>query len=448
MLDGGDVTKPDQSIRTANQDIEQSPYFAGHAWQMLEKFVAFTALFLLGLRQFIEVGFTTGYIVALLLIPVWIGHLRFYWGARFLFVVGVLTLASGTLLAAISRADHRVGSGAGLNDLALVIGLLCGIGVILWARRVLTLSQVGMAFGAGMLAAAMLGDGRFTANAWKFAWAIPLAILVLSAAIPAGKRLLELLLVLGLAGVSAIADSRSYFATFLLTAILVAWQMRPVSQSRASSRTWTALLMVGVTVAIYNLGTTLLVDGLLGEEAQARSIEQIDTAGSLILGGRPELAATIGLMGFRPMGFGIGVIPNLHDITAAKSAMLAINYDPNNGYVDNFMFGGKIELHSIAGGLWAKFGVVGLILTAAIAVILVRGLIDGINSRTGSAVSLFLICLSMWNLAFSPLYASLPTLTLALGLAFRASVGTKDRDGTDPSGWLRPRLPATSRRLL
>ncbi len=441
------MTKPDQSIRTASQDIDQLPHFGGDASQIFEKLVAFTALFLLGLRQFIEVGFTTGYIVALFLIPVWIGHLRHYWGARFMFVVGVLALASGALLAAMSRTDHQVGIGAGLNDAALIIGLLCGIGVILWARRVLTISQVGMAFGAGMLAAAMLGDGRFSANAWKFAWAIPLAIFVLSAANRPGKRFLELLLVLGLAGVSAIADSRSYFATFLLTAILVAWQMRPVSQSRASSRTWTALLMVGVTVAIYNLGTTLLVDGVLGEEAQARSIAQIDTAGSLILGGRPELAATIGLMGFRPMGFGVGVIPNLHDITAAKRAMLTINYDPNNGYVDNFMFGGKIELHSITGGLWAKFGLVGLVLTAAIAVILVRGLIDGIISRTGSAVSLFLICFSMWNLAFSPLYGSLPTLTLALGLAFRASAAEPDDgDGTDSFGALHPEFPSTSRR--
>ena len=54
--------------------------------QTVERGVAVVALFSLGLRQFVQVGFTSGYLIAILLIPVWIGSLRGYWGARFFFI--------------------------------------------------------------------------------------------------------------------------------------------------------------------------------------------------------------------------------------------------------------------------------------------------------------------------------------------------------------------------
>ena len=65
--------------------------------------------------------------------------------------------------------------------------------------------------------------------------------------------------------------------------------MRISPPSAASLRTVALVL----AVLAYRLGTRVLVSGYLGAEARQRSIAQIDSAGSLILGGRPEIAATV-----------------------------------------------------------------------------------------------------------------------------------------------------------
>ena len=263
-----------------------------------------------------------------------------------MFVVGVLALASGALLAAMSRTDHQVGIGAGLNDAALIIGLLCGIGVILWARRVLTISQVGMAFGAGMLAAAMLGDGRFSANAWKFAWAIPLAIFVFPQ--PTGRASVSWNCCWSRPG-RGLGNRR-----FTLV-------LRHLPADRDPGR-----LADAAGIAIPRLVAD--VDGVIDGRRHSRDLQprdhpaggwgagrrgagaewiaQIDTAGSLILGGRPELAATIGLRGFRLYWFRCWCGAQPARDHRGEGGHAQINYDPNNGYVDNFMFGGKMRLHS------------------------------------------------------------------------------------------------------
>lgn len=382
--------------------------------RLLEQVVAATALFLLGMRQFVTFGVTTGYIVALVLVPIWVPILRRYWGARILLVCGLVAIGAGLILANAAANDHSTGFGLTLQAVMLLLGTLCGIGIILWARTILSISLVGLWFGAGMLATAILSQEKFTANAWKYGWAIPLAVFFLSSA--QKKKGVEIVVLVLLAGLSAVFDSRSYFATFLISAILVVWQMRPRSLSRRASWVWSALFMAVLTASIYNLGTTLLVGGYLGQEAQARSVEQIDKAGSLIVGGRPELAATIALFEARPMGFGVGVVPNLHDVTTAKTGMATINYDPNNGYVDRYMFGVQFELHSTTGDIWASFGMAGIFLVLIMIFLVVRSLAESISRRVGSGLLLFLTCWTMWNFLFSPFYSAAPTLMLTLGL--------------------------------
>ena len=101
----------------------------------------------------------------------------------------------------------------------------------------------------------------------------------------------------------------------------------------------------------------------------------------------------------------------------AKTGMASVNYDPNNGYVEHFMFGGRIELHSVLGDLWAHYGLLGIALTGYVAFLLVRGMSVAISTRRGVGVVIFLCCWTLWNLLFSPFYGSALTLVLALGLA-------------------------------
>ena len=71
------------------------------------------------------------------------------------------------------------------------------------------------------------------------------------------------------------------------------------------------------------------------------------------------MAATRALFVHDPLGFGLGIIPSLTDITVAKTGMSAINYQPDNGYVERYMFGTQFEVHSVTGDLWALFGIPG-----------------------------------------------------------------------------------------
>jgi hypothetical protein len=167
---------------------------------------------------------------------------------------------------------------------------------------------------------------------------------------------------------------------------------------------------------MYQLGTALLLNGWLGQLTQARSAAQVEASGSLILGGRPELEATAALFRSNPWGFGAGTAPSFTDVTVAKEGMASINYDPNNGYVERYMFGSQFELHSVLGDLWAWFGLGGLLLGGIILVVCTRGISRQLAARTASGLTLFLVWWSLWNLAFSPVESSVPTLALAIAL--------------------------------
>ena len=60
----------------------------------------------------------------------------------------------------------------------------------------------------------------------------------------------------------------------------------------------------------------------------------------------------------------------MHDVQVAKAGMLHVDYDPENGYVEHFLFGTKIELHSTLGDLWAYAGPAGILLAGVCLVLL------------------------------------------------------------------------------
>ena len=407
----------------------------------VERASVLLVLFLLGLNQSLHSGMTSGFVLALLTAPVWVALLPRYRSAAPVMVLGALTLASGFVLQQVAAGSHAINQNKQFESTALLLGILAGAGVLLWARTVLPGTAIGVAFGGGMLTHGILfGAG---ANPWKNTWAIPVAVTLLALTAHDADRLprraaargVAVLLLLTL--VSAVSDSRSYSATFLICAILAAWQARPGGMSRRGSVALTVSMLVSLALATYWLGTKLLVSGYLGANAQARTIEQIDQSGSVILGGRPELQATLALMRYRPIGFGVGVVPTDSDILTAKTGLSSINYNPNNGYVEKFMFGGHIELHSLLGDMWAGWGFAGLLLLAVFTFHIVRALANAIRSGPASPLLLFVAVWTLWNVLFSPIYSSAPTLILAVGLALASrehspSSRPPQQDAVDP----------------
>ena len=377
---------------------------------------ALLTVLLISSRQFLGEGVTLGHIATLLVAPLWIPALRRWTGGLWLAGIGIAATIASVWLTVLASADHTTTLNNTVSNTLLITGHIAAIPVLFWARELLPLWLIGLTYGVGMLISAYTRHDDFAVNAWKFALAVPVAIITLSLARRTGQRWLEVVVLLLLAAASARLDSRSDFGEFVIAALLAVWQILPRPKGRRGGALRIVMLFAVIAVAVYNVGTQLLVDGALGTETQQRSIAQIDRAGSIIVGGRPEMGATAARFLNRPAGFGGGTIATTNDINVAKTGMEAVHYDPNNGYVENFLFGSKFELHSMTGDLWAYAGFAGIALAVLGIVLLLVVVGRGVAARRIDGVVLFAVVYSFWNFFFNPLYTSVPVLVLALGL--------------------------------
>ncbi|WP_214443584.1 hypothetical protein, partial [Mycobacterium tuberculosis] len=228
-----------------------------------------------------------------------------------------------------------------------------GIGVLLWARSELGLGATAISFGVGALANVALTGGN-PANLWKYSLAVPVIIVVLGFTSTTRRRSLDLVALAVLAAVCLFSDSRSMTSFLLLAAVIVLWQVILPAGARRPRPAQTLVLLGALSLAAFSMLQALILEGVLGDAAQQRTQAQIDTSGSLIAGGRPELGAATALISARPQGFGSGTLPTSQDVWIAKTGMSELNYDPDNGYVEGYMFGGQYEVHSVLGDLWLR----------------------------------------------------------------------------------------------
>lgn len=381
----------------------------------LTEAVAALAVVLLAMRTEITLNVTLGTVAAMALAPVWVRTLGRFRGAVPLVAVSLLCLPVGIWLTTVS-ADERATSDRLLaGSIVLLVNFVLGIGVLLWARTVMPSSVVAVWFGVGLLVAAPM-SGRLGDNPWRFGFSVPLTVLLLALAWWRGSRGLEVVLALALAGVTAASGGRSLFAILVLAAVLAAWQVPPRILDVGASRIRTLVFLTITLATLYTLGQSLTLEGYLGQRAQERTAMQTAASGSVILGGRPEVGASTALLGHEPLGFGAGARLNATDLLVAKSGMADLGYDPDNGYVERYMFGDGIELHSFWADLWSDWGLVGVLLGGMIAWHLGAYLSGRLAHRRASALMVYLVVQSGWNLLFSPRYGSYTLLVLAVAL--------------------------------
>lgn len=383
---------------------------------MVVRLLAVVVLVLLAMRIELSHGLTVGYLAAAVLAPLWLATVRRFRGALVLLATGAVALVSGLWLTLLAASNHPSSPGQALTLSVSLGGVLCGIGFVLWCRTVLPDAQVALWFGVGLLLGVTPTSELYLSNPWRFGYSVALTIMVLALARQTGRRWLEFIAVAGFTAIAAVTDARSTFAILLFTGLLVLWQMRPGRRTRSGSAARVVLALAVLAIVVYNLGQALILDGVLGQETQLRSSAQLQSAGSLILGGRPEIAATAWLMLHQPMGFGVGTRLNSEDILAAKSGMAAIGYAPNNNYVDVYMFGGHIELHSVVGDLWAWFGLPGLALAVLLTVLILTGVARSVATGTGAAVMIYLGVKLLWAMLFGPFYSAATLIVITIGL--------------------------------
>ena len=370
----------------------------------------------LGLRISLPLGLTVGYVLAFVLIPVWVPYARRFVGTTALLVLVPTAVASGWWLTERASVDHATSTSFLVSLSVLLLGTVCGAGLLLWSREVLGGAWTAQLLGLGLLLSVPVSSEGFAANPWKAGFSLPLTLLLMGVAWRTGKTWPQVLVAVGLGAYSALNDSRSAFAFLLFAAAVLLWVRRRRGTSRRGSTGQVLLLVAVLGLVVYNLGQALILEGYLGEETKVRSAQQIATSGSILLGSRPEAGATIALMSYRPGGLGAGTIVNLEDLEVAKTGMAGLGYDPDNGYVERYMFGNHVELHSVLGDLWSWFGPAGVVLTVLIGVLVVRGVASAVVSSTVSALMVYCAARTLWDLLFSPFYTSATLVMLCLAL--------------------------------
>lgn len=385
-----------------------------------EAIVAGSVAVLTGLQLALPVGLTMTAIVSLLLCPVWLPVLRAYFGARTLITLSFVAIVSGLILTGINAADHQVSPFLLTENSAMLANIALGLGLLLWCRHVIGAPRLALMLALGMLLSIPL-HGAEDGNLWRFTLSIPIAVFTLAVAAQSGNRPLELTSLLALAAISVLNDARSGTTILLITAIVVVWQLLPLPRSGGLVRgrsTLGVLLTIGITVAVVStIAMSLITNGVFGELTKARTLAQIESSGSVLLGGRPELGASFALFAADPSGFGSGTLAAPIDIVIAKAGMADLGYNPDNGYVERYMFGGGFEVHSVLGDLWLRYGIVGLTLALVLLTLTIRSVVRRIRFNIASALVVYLGIRMLWNLLFSPLTASALLITVFLAIA-------------------------------
>lgn len=379
----------------------------------VEAIVAAVAAFAVGLRIQLPAQLTPAVIVAALLLPVWVQRLKYWAWARTTASLLAIGLLNGFLLTSLATSRYVI-DGSELRSITfLVLSIFLGAGVLLWARQIIGLVPVSVLFGIAAAFTVSRANPSVIENPWKFGYSVPVTIVVL--AIAAGTRRLgpQLLALVALSGVAVLSDSRSYFAILLIAAVVVIWQ-RIALHLAGQSLAFSTLGLIGGASLVWFVAVRLAVGGQLGEAVAQRTQAQLQTSGSLILGGRPEFSATVALMRDRIWGYGLGRQPTMADLQVAKTGMAAGGYDPNNGYVERYMFGSGFELHSLFGDFWAHLGLGGIVLIFFVAVVTTAGLARRVRRGTAPGLVVFLGILLLWNIGFSPLYSSVAPTTMAI----------------------------------
>lgn len=359
-------------------------------------------------------GLTAGTVLVLALGPVVLPAVSRFRGGTALLGAWLATIVAGLVLAYVSSADHTVVPHLTRDTSLHLLGIALGVPAVLWARTMLRDGEVALLFGTGMLLTA--ATTLSASNPWKFSLAVPVSIVLLALAWLSGRWLVETAALGVVAALSLVNDSRSMFGLAVMAGALVVWQAGLSRWTRRGTAIRTFLLLAVLGVGAYQLGQALALEGVLGTAAAERSERQIAMSGSLLVGSRPEMGATTALVEHRPEGFGLGVLVRGDELVVAKAGMAELGYDPDNGYVERYMFGQGVELHSFVGDLWAWCGLVGVLMGMALLVLVLRGLVTRLADRTASGLVMLLCVRSLWDLFFAPIYSTMVFFTLLLGL--------------------------------
>ena len=386
----------------------------------LEMAIAVVLLVCVGVRRELAAALSVGDCVALASVPVTWTAVRN--ARRFSLLLTMSILAAGTtyIMSLLAESSFVVEAWARRVTTLSLLAVPCAVAVFVWGARRLGARRAALAVGVGMFLDS-LPLFQTSPNPWKFGVGAAVSIIVLSL-VANRRRLVQIVALLGLSGVFLVSDSRSTLAFLAIILGTVVWQALaswarwhvPTPRRLAVSQ----IIVLAVVGAVAMAGVVVASQsGTLGEDAQNRTIAQSSSSAGLLLSARPELGASWALFRNRPWGYGTGVKPRFEDLWVAKQGMAALGYDPENGYVENFMFGGRIELHSGLMDMWAAASIPGGLLLLLIAGMTLAAMMRDLG-RLKATPWLFFAALTVVQNVFVGPWTVLPAyLPIVLGAA-------------------------------
>jgi capsular polysaccharide biosynthesis protein len=215
--------------------------------------------------------------------------------------------------------------------------------------------------------------------------------------------------------ITAVGDYRSFIG--ILALALLATVFGPLA---VKSRVGLPRLLLGLVAIMFVLYQTVIflsLGGFLGARNQRVTADQLAQGGSLLSAGRPEWHASIALFLKSPLGFGPGVTPTANDVNLGIAALSDAGVDTSTAQIRTYMFGGNLQLHSIAADLWVALGIGGLVLAVTLGVVVLKGAYREVREpKPWLALSMFLSILALWDIAFSPIETNLIEVCFAVGI--------------------------------
>ena len=388
--------------------------------------LAAALLVLVGWRTKLAGGIVLGDCMALVALPMTWTAVRRSRRFSLLLVLSGLAVATGLALSLGVGDYFKVTPSAQRTQLLMAAGMPAAVAAIVWSRERLGLERAAAALGAGMILS-NLHLLRSSDNPWKFGLGAAVCIVVLAGVQRYGRGT-QLVAATVLGVLYLIHDSRATTGMLMLIVALLIWQivsagLTVVEPSPGRLRTHQILLLAGLASAAVVVIVAASLAGYLGQDAQQRTSAQAHGTTNLVLAARPELGASWALITHRPWGYGAGVQPRYEDVSTAMQGMASLNYNPDNGYVRNYMFGHGFELHSGLVDAWIALSLPGAALVAYMIWLALRALWENLGTPRLRSWLLFTVLFVLMNAAVGPL-SVLPSYLVLVAAAGLPSAAT------------------------
>jgi hypothetical protein len=351
-------------------------------------------------------GITLAHAAVLVLLPVIVRGLR---GLRpviwVLWLLALWVFAIVLTAAQVGGTVWQIGF-AVARPVSLTLSFCVGIWVFRQGTRAVRAFLVALV--AGMCVGTVLYHSvGFVAEPWKYGLGSVLsfgAVLLSAHLIPRMKRSIALLPLLAVGLVSLFTGSR---AEFMVVTVALAMTMlcgRRISVSSLGI-VWAGGALAVLVLGLYAGYGTLAAGGALGKEQQLRWTQQAGREGGALMGARPEVLGSLGLIAESPLlGRGVAAPPvDLENRTAFLERIRGSGAPIHEG-MERYYFGHGLYLHSVLFQLWAEAGPLtlpGLLLPVGLVLYAVRVAVRH-GSRPLVLIYSFLAAHVLWDLLFSP----------------------------------------------